>query len=146
MGEIIEIVEQTAPGIFRILFTATGEERKVELDPDKVILFSAPGTPIGHSGTCPFLRKRAPGTRVCTVHASRPELCRQYSCFRVLVCDGTGARIGRVWDGSRYFTTTDPLLRDVWNREIAVLEIPEEMKWEAAVGQILTGAGYRVIL
>ena len=43
MGEIIEIVEQTAPGIFRILFTTTGEKRMVELDQDKVILFSAPG-------------------------------------------------------------------------------------------------------
>ena len=44
MGEIIEIVEQTAPGIFRILFTTTGEKRMVELDQDKVILFSARDT------------------------------------------------------------------------------------------------------
>ena len=145
MGEIIEIREQVTPREFRIQYTTTGEERTVGIDAGKEDLFSRKENAALHSVACPFLRESSPGTRICTVHSTRPELCRQYSCFRVLVCDPGGKRIGRVWDASRYFTTADPLLREVWDREISGLEIPDEATWENYVGQVLTGKGYRVV-
>jgi uncharacterized protein len=145
MGEIIGIRERIAPQKFRIQFTTTGEERTVEVDPDKENLFSAKGPGTSRPGACPFLREKSPGTHICTVHSSRPELCRQYACFRILVCDRDGKRLGRVWDASRYFTTTDPLLRELWNREISGREIVDDTVWEDFVGQVLIGKGYHVI-
>ena len=145
MGEIVEITGQAAPRKFRIRYATTGEEREVLLDADKVGLFSARGSGTPNHMACPFLREISPGTRVCAVHNSRPELCRQYSCFRVLVCDESGNRLGRVWDASRYFTTTDPTLREIWDRKIAGHEITDEMEWEDFVGQALISEGYRII-
>jgi uncharacterized protein len=145
MGEIIEITEQAAPRKFRIRYTTTGEEREVMLDADKVGLFSARDSGTMHHSACPFLREKSPGTLVCTVHDSRPELCRQYSCFRVLVCDESGNRLGRVWDDSRYFTTTDATLHEIWDREIAGLAILDDAAWEDFIGQLLIGKGYRLV-
>jgi uncharacterized protein len=145
MGEIIEIKERAAPRKFQIRYTNTGEEQEVMIDTDKEDLFSARDTGTPHRLECPFLREKSPGTRVCMIHNSRPELCRRYSCFRVLVCDESGNRLGLVWDASRYFTTTDPILREIWNREIAGNEISDETEWEDFVGQVLTSEGYRII-
>jgi Fe-S-cluster containining protein len=145
MGEIIEIREQVNPREFRIQYTTTGEEHAVWIDADKNDLFLSRATRSLRTLVCPFLRENSLGKLICTVHDSRPELCQQYSCFRVLVCDPEGNRIGRVWDASRYFTTADPLLREVWNREIAGREIPDETTWEIYVAKVLTGKGYRVV-
>ncbi len=88
MGEIISIMDAPCGGRFTIGYSTTFEERTVRLDPDKEELFySAPRV----SGlACPFLRKRGEATCICTVHASRPDLCRQYSCFRILILDFEG--------------------------------------------------------
>ena len=94
---------------------------------------------------CPFLRERSPGFAVCTVHYTRPDLCRQYACFRILVLSHEGERLGRVVDASRYFTTMDPDLRALWDREIADAEIPDEELFEEYVERVLSGAGYGVI-
>ena len=145
MGVVIGIKEQTAPEKFRIQFTTTGEERTVVLDLGRENLFSAQRTRNRHPGACPFLREKSPGTHICTVHSSRPELCRQYACFRILICNHEGKRIGRVWDASRYFTTTDPRLQELWNREISGRKIMDETAWEDFVGEVLTSEGYRVI-
>jgi Fe-S-cluster containining protein len=145
MGEIIEIRDEIAPLEFHIMYTSTGEERTVRLDPDKKDLFLSQDITSILPMACPFLRQKAPGTVICTVHNSRPELCRQYSCFRILVLDPEGKRIGRVMDASRYFTTMDHPLRELWQQEIASREVPDEAAWEDHIDKVLTGAGYRVI-
>ncbi len=145
MGEIIEITEQAAPTIFTIRYTTTNEQRTVVVDADKKDLFFSQGIPAIRHLACPFLREKMPGKRICMVHDSRPELCRQYSCFRVLVADQSGKRIGRVWDGSRYFTTADPALRELWNRDIAGQKIADEQAWEDFVVMTLTACGYRIV-
>lgn len=143
MGEIISILEQISSTTFRIGYSATLEERSVTLDPDKQDLFftTRPKTSLA----CPFLREQAPGRFICTVHQSRPELCRQYSCFRILILDPAGNRVGRVRDGSRYFMTTNPQLHEVWQTKCRLEDIPDEEVWEQEVEEILSRAGYRVI-
>lgn len=143
MGEIISIREQTGDTRFRIGYSATLEERDVVLDPDKQELFftTEPVT----SMACPFLRAQGPGRLICTVHHSRPDLCRQYSCFRILVLDSEGRKVGRVTEGTRYFTTMDHNLNAIWQ---AGCQLPKEMReeeWEREVERIFTSAGYRVI-
>jgi uncharacterized protein len=92
MGEIISIREKTGDAEFRIWYTTTGEERTVHVDPDKMDLFftKTPQTTMA----CPFLREQATGTVICTVHRSRPDICHEYSCFRILVLDTEGKRAG----------------------------------------------------
>jgi uncharacterized protein len=145
MGEIIEIREQTGPSVFRIGFSVTGEERMVTIDPDKQLLWSRQDIRITRPMACPFLREEGAGAVICTVHDSRPDLCRQYSCFRILVLDRDGRKIGRVMDGTRYFVSTDAGLRKVWDRECSNLEITDEACWEEAAGVRLASAGYTVV-
>lgn len=145
MGEIIEIREVLDPGSFRIGFSVTGEERIVSVDPEKRELFQVQGIKTLRPMACPFLRKAGNKKFVCSVHKSRPELCRRYSCYRILVLDSQENRIGRVTDASRYFTTADADLRRIWNREIAGAVIPDEETWEEHVEQTFTRAGYRVM-
>jgi len=145
MGEIIGIREEIRPFHYRIWFTTTGEERTVTVDADKHELFSGQDITTLRPMACPFLRQSAPGTFICSVHDSRPDLCRQYSCFRILVMDGKGKKIGRVMDATRYFTTMDPTLHELWQKEIANVEIPDEQRWEERVDIVLSRAGYRLI-
>jgi uncharacterized protein len=145
MGEIIEIREVGKDGSFRIGFTVTGEERNVSLDPEKRELFQVQDIRMSRPMACPFLREDGKRKFVCSVHASRPGLCRQYSCYRILVLDSKGNRIGKVTDASRHFTTADAELRRIWDREVAGAAFMDEDGWEEHVEQVLTGAGYRVV-
>ena len=144
MGEIIRIREQTGPDEFRIWFTVTGEERVVTLDPDKQALFRS-GRTGSQSLACPFLRRNSDGLFTCTVHHSRPDLCRQYACFRVLVLDSKGLKHGRVVEHTRYFVSADPLLNALWKNTIEPAVISDEDLWEEHVELVLTAAGYRVV-
>jgi len=145
MGQVIGIKDQTGPFEYLIRFFITMEERQVQIDPDKRDLFSSQDIVKNRPMACPFLRERAPGTVICTVHQTRPDLCRQYGCFRILVCGRRGERFGRVMDNTRYFTTMDHELRALWDKEIASISIADEMCWEEEVARILSAAGYRVL-
>lgn len=145
MGEVIEIREETGPRCYRIGYTTTGEERQVAIDPDKADLFSGRTATAKRSPACPFLREVSPGRTLCTIHASRPDLCRHYSCFRVLVLDPEGNRIGKVREHSRILMTMDHPLREVWDRDISRIDNPDERCWEECVEQVLSRKGYRVI-
>jgi Fe-S-cluster containining protein len=145
MGEIIEIREELDSHTFRIGFTVTGEERIVSVDSDKIHLFRSAELTASRPMACPFLRETGTEKCVCSVHTTRPGLCRQYSCYRLLVLDSGSNRIGKVTDASRYFTTNDPNLRRLWNQKIAEAEIADEMTWEIFVEETLVRAGYRVV-
>jgi Fe-S-cluster containining protein len=145
MGDIIEIEEQTGHGTFRIRFPVTGEERTVTLDPDKADLFSLQDSTRSYPMACPFLRFRD-NRAFCTVHTTRPGLCRQYGCFRVLILDNSGRHLGMVRDGSRTFSSLDPALHELWDTEVTGTGIPDEAAWERWVRDVFTRAGYRVVI
>jgi Fe-S-cluster containining protein len=144
MGEIISIREQIDPFEFRIAYT-NGEERIVSVDPDKRALFRVQQQGEKKSLACPFLRQQAPLKYICTVHASRPELCRSYLCSRILVLDRDGNKAGRVQHGTRFFTTENKVLLDLWCRSIRDVRVPEEELWEKYVEEVFVVAGYRVL-
>jgi len=145
MGEIIEILEDLGTGSFRIGFTVTGEERIVSIDPEKQELFHKQKIQTLRPMACPFLRESGTNKFVCSVHTSRPGLCRRYSCYRILVMDLQGQRVGKVADASRNLTTTNDNLRKLWNREIADVAIMGEDDWEIHVEHTLTRRGYRLV-
>jgi len=145
MGEIIELKEEFAPFFFRIRFSVTGEERVVTVDPEKRELFRFQEIRSLRPMACPFLRETDTKKCVCSVHSSRPDLCRQYACYRILVLDTQERKIGKVAAASRYFSSMDDNLRTLWNRDIAGVAIPDETCWEEHVEQVLSHAGYRVM-
>lgn len=144
MGEIISIQEQIRPFEFRIGYT-NGEERLVCVDLDKRELFCHQQQVEKKSLACPFLRQRESHERICTVHASRPELCRMYLCSRILILDPEGKRAGRVLHGTRSFITEDEALLDLWSRSIRDVAVPDDEQWEKTIEDVFTRAGYRVI-
>jgi uncharacterized protein len=144
MGEIISIREQIGPGEYRIGFT-DGEERVVSIDPDKKSLFGDLEQGEIRSLACPFLRRTGPEKRICTVHDSRPELCRGYLCSRILIIGTDNKKAGRVPHRTRNFTTEDRVLLDLWSRTIRTITVPDEEEWEKVVENVFTQAGYRVI-
>ena len=144
MGEIISILEQIDTYKFRIGYT-DGEERIVTVDSDKRELFRNQQQEDKKSIACPFLRQRAPHRRICTVHASRPELCSMYLCSRILILNKDGKKAGRVLPGTRSFTTEDRTLLDLWCRTIRDTRIPDDEEWEKNIEEVFTRAGYQVI-
>jgi uncharacterized protein len=145
MGEIIEIQEKRENFYFRIRFTVTGEERIVSIDQKKREIFCLQDITQIRPMACPFLRETVNKKFVCSVHGSRPDLCRQYSCYRILIMDVEERKIGKVTDGSHYFLTSDETLRTLWNDKIAKVAITNEKDWEEYVEQTLVTAGYRVL-
>lgn len=145
MGEIIEITDELDPFVFRIKFSVTGEELIVTIDPEKRNWFRLPENKTLQPMACPFLWDAGNNKFVCAIHASRPELCLNYSCYRILVLDSQDRNIGKVSDASRYFITADANLRKLWNREIAHITITDEKSWEEHVEHTLLCAGYRII-
>ncbi len=145
MGEVIGIKEEFGELRFRIFYKITGEERIVSVDAGKEDLFHRKDIKKLRPMACPFLRESEQGTVICTVHQTRPDLCRQYSCFRLLVLDPQGNRIGRVVADTRYFITSDPELRALWNGRVKSVTVADEGEWEDLAGRVCTSAGYRVI-
>ena len=145
MGDIIGIEDRIDPVRFRIRFSVTGEERMVTLDLDMVELFRSQDIGQLRQRACPFLRFREPELACCTIHHSRTDLSRRYTCFRLLVLDPKGNHIGRVQEGSLFFSTLDADLRKLWDDEMAGVTIPDEAAWEAHVADVFSRAGYRIV-
>ena len=145
MGDIIGIKDRIDPVQFRIRFSVTGEERRVTLDPDKADLYYSQDIAASHPMACPFLRFRD-NRAFCTIHATRPGVCRQYGFFRVLILDSDSRHIGRVQEGSRIFFSPDPSLHELWDREVKGTDISDETEWERYVRDVFSRAGYRVVI
>jgi hypothetical protein len=144
MHQIHQIEEDCGNHTFRIRNVYNGDRTRVCIDPDKVDLFSDPSVFETWPEACPFLRSDpARGRICCIVHRTRPELCREFGCWRLLILDPAGRRAGRIM-GSRHLSTEDPALRRLWEEEAGPLQGLEEMAWEDAVVRILEKAGYRV--
>ncbi|OPX62020.1 MULTISPECIES: YkgJ family cysteine cluster protein [unclassified Methanoregula] len=144
MGEIIRIRDRIGQWEFRIGFT-NGEERIVSIDPDKRDLFRIREETDKKTIACPFLRKQPPEKRICTVHSSRPELCRAYICSRILVLNTNGKKAGRVPDGTRIFVTEDRFLLDLWNTTLRNVQTRDEEEWERIIEDVFKKEGYTVI-
>ena len=110
---------------------------KRELFDDKSIFEKLPHT-------CPFFRHR-PGSELayCTVHLTRPEICRDYGCWRLLILNHTGRRVGRI-KYIRTLCSEDSLLTRLWDSCDDIHREPDDRVWEEAMIKILMRAGYTV--
>lgn len=141
-------VEQTAEsggGRYVIHHLYTGERTPVRIDPDRVQLFRDRSILRRLPDACPFLRED-PATRlaVCTVHATRPDLCREFGCWRLLILGPGGDPAGRIM-GSRHLVTCDRALMRLWHAWREVQRACEDASWDRELVRFLSGHGYRVI-
>lgn len=122
----------------------TGERTPVVVDPDKVELFQDQSIFTERPEACPFFRFDRPSAKgYCTVHLTRPEICRDYGCWRLLILDTGGKRAGRIM-GQRHLDSRDPGLIRLFRDQIDRLVEPDDRVWDETVIRVLTRAGYTV--
>lgn len=144
LGYVYVIREEYGDYRFLLHNTYTGEDILVEVDPDKRGLFDDRNIFEKFPHTCPFFRHQpGSGNALCTVHRTRPEICRDYECWRLLILDHAGRLAGRI-RYLRMLCSDDPLLIKIWDDCIDVNNEPDDQKWEDAMIRTLRQAGYSV--
>ncbi|UUX93803.1 YkgJ family cysteine cluster protein [Methanoplanus endosymbiosus] len=144
LGLVLVIIEQTGEYEFKIRNEYTNEEHHVIVDEDKRHLFSDRSIFDKEPCACPFLRADPENNRVCcTVHATRTEMCKSYSCWRILILDKNGKRAGRVME-DRYFSAETSELEKFRQEEIKDIREPDTKKWDRIIIDKLRKAGYTV--
>nr|WP_320161592.1 YkgJ family cysteine cluster protein [uncultured Methanoregula sp.] len=78
-------------------------------------------TPAGPRG-CPFLCKRMDGKGFsCAVYPTRPAICREFRCYRMLIRHAETGEIRGKIIGKGQLSTRDEVLLSLWNEKIACL-------------------------
>lgn len=141
----VEDESESGSGIYVIHHLHSGERTPVRIDPDKAHLFRDRSILRRLPDACPFLRQD-PRTRlaVCTVHATRPDLCREFGCWRLLILGPGGNTAGRIM-GSRHLASRDPELMRLWHVWREGASDLEDTSWDRSLIRFLAGHGYRVI-
>jgi len=146
MGQVLRIREKTPENGFIVENCYTGALYHVSIDPDKGDLHGSFTDGCGVStDTCPFYRLTGnDGQGCCTIHLTRPDICRDYFCSRLTVLDTHGRRVARVFY-PRLLQSDNHSFRLLWERYIDPLAIDDENAWEMSVTEILVRAGYSVL-
>jgi Fe-S-cluster containining protein len=122
----------------------TGEKTTVAVDPDKAALFSDRSIFLEQPEACPFFRRdNVSGKGYCTVHLTRPEICRDYGCWRLLILDAGGRRAGRIMC-RRHLASEDEALTRLFEEQINHLVESDDAVWDERVTRVLVTAGYTV--
>jgi Fe-S-cluster containining protein len=111
LGKHIRIERSLSPIQHYCRIGITGEIVPVTIDPEHREIHA---TGECEAGWCPFLRRTPDTTFTCTIHGSRPAICREFRCRTMVIYDGEGKEAGYVSGKSR-LTTSDPFLRGLWN-------------------------------
>jgi uncharacterized protein len=122
----------------------TGEKTMVTVDPDKILIFHDRSTLLVHPDACPFFRVDATDAKCyCTIHQTRPEICRDFGCWRMLILDSAGKRVGRIMN-LRHLASTDEALTRLFLEKVSSLAGCDNADWDARVIRVLIEAGYTV--
>jgi Fe-S-cluster containining protein len=122
----------------------TGEKTTVVVDQDKILLFCDRSIFTERPEACPFFRYDRDGARgYCTVHLTRPDICRDYGCWRMLILDAEGKRAGRIMC-QRFLASEDQRLTRLFEEQINTLTLSDDTEWDKQVIPILVAAGYTV--
>ena len=91
---------------------------------------------------CLFLRRsRHDAGNFCTIYSTRPKVCRDFRCYRMLIRTRDGTICGRVI-GKNTIRTEDVALENLWNGKIAAIPYGDPAAWTETVAGILAGHGY----
>jgi uncharacterized protein len=122
----------------------TGEKTPVAVDPDKIQLFDDRSIFTERPEACPFFRyDHSHAKGYCTVHNTRPEICRDYGCWRILILDANGQRAGRIMC-QRFLASEDAALKRLFDTQVNAVAEPDDAAWDERLERVLTAAGYTV--
>ncbi len=145
LGLVHAIGEEHGNYEYSLLNRYTGDVTRVSVDTDKIHLLDDRSIFQREPEACPFLRDDPGNHRVCCiVHATRPDICREFQCWRLLILDPRGRPAGRVM-GSRHLTSDDPVLSGIWEERIGAISEPDDASWDIRVERVLAEAGYTVV-
>jgi len=112
------------------------------VDPDKFDLFIDESIFLKLPEGCPFLRYDLKRKAYCTIHRTRPDICREFRCWRLLILNFRGRRAGRII--RRTLCSDDVILKQLWERCIRNLRIADDAVWREEVTRLLATSGYIV--
>ncbi|WP_067051433.1 YkgJ family cysteine cluster protein [Methanofollis ethanolicus] len=144
MGDVHVVREECGDGSFLMENRYTGEVHAVRVDPDKTHFFPDRSVFARWPLACPFLREDpADGKACCIIHQTRPDICREYRCWRLLILNARGTRAGRVME-RRHLAADDPALAAFWETHVAKIREDDDARWDERAVLLLVQAGYRV--
>lgn len=144
LGQVHIIQEDYGNYRFLVNNQYTGEKTVVTVDADKIALFCDRSIFQKRPEACPFFRyDQGSGKGYCTVHLTRPEICRDYGCWRLLILDPGGKRAGRIMC-QRHLASEDEALTRLFEEHINHLAEPDDALWDKQVIRVLNAAGYSV--
>lgn len=145
LGLVHIVVGTMSDDRFIVLNRYSNERSLVTLDPDKTALFADRGIFASLPEACPFFRTGPDdGLGYCCVHLTRPLICRDFGCWRILILTQAGKRAGRIME--RYtFVSEDDLLRQTWDQHSGSLKGLEGDEWDEAATRLFTNAGFVVV-
>ncbi|NLB01573.1 MAG: YkgJ family cysteine cluster protein [Methanomicrobiales archaeon] len=143
MRDVHRVIEECGGYTFVVHNHYTGDIEEVQVAPDRRALFEDWSSIEKLPNACFFLRfDNETGKAWCTVHQTRPALCREYCC-RLLVFDSQGKLAGRVTYQTALIPETDDLIR-LWEQVQPELDRLRGTEWDDAFIHILTTAGYSI--
>jgi len=144
-GELIEVEKRLTSRDYLCRQKIVGGTFRARVEERFLDIFSETSENDAHPSWCPFLRghPEEEGTYVCTIHDSRPSVCRTYICCSMRIFAGDGREVGKV-KGRRSLVTEDAALRRCWEESVAPLGTDNDVAWRSEVITILGRAGYRV--
>jgi Fe-S-cluster containining protein len=92
---------------------------------------------------CPFMRKKSEGKgNSCAIYATRPRICRDFRCYRMVIRNREGHECGKIM-GRNDLKTTDESLKQIWKERITPL-LPghDNSSWDSVVIAALAAHGY----
>jgi uncharacterized protein len=141
---MFRISRQTGEYAYLVRNEYTGEKHEVCVAEHLRHLFDDEGIFALLPEACPFFRRNdEDGRYYCTVHTTRPDVCREYGCWRFLILDREGRRAGRVM-GTRHLHAEDPDLMLFWDERIRTLHITDDQEWDRVMADIVRSAGYTI--
>ena len=100
------------------------------------------GHPSSENKTCRFLRKNHEGEgTVCAIYTSRPKVCRDFRCYRMLIRNREGEVCGRVI-GKNTLRTEDTALEKLWDEQLAAIPYGDPKAWTKNIAEVLVKYGY----
>ncbi|MCX6685279.1 MAG: YkgJ family cysteine cluster protein [Methanoregula sp.] len=144
LGLVHKIGEILGDYRFLVYNQYSGEKTVVTVDPDKTRIFNDTSIFTELPEACPFFRhERGERKACCTVHSTRPDICRDYGCWRLLILDFRGRRAGRI-SGKSTLCSEDTFLTRLWEYCIKDLDMRDDVNWEEEMIRTLSRAGYSV--
>ena len=141
LGRHVKVERQISDQDSYCRFLLTGELFLANIQPVYRELFADNSE--AQPGWCPFLRREREGVFVCCCYPARPAFCRSFRCATAKIFDRNGTLAGTI-KGRRSLETSDPVLREIWDRSIAGIAVKTDAEWLKRAGLLIERSGYRI--